>query len=63
MFQVFRGDGGGGDQKWQKMTHNYQFQSVTFFNWDSLHAKLNSHYKAWSFKKKEKVKDIGQMYS
>ena len=54
---------GGGDQKWQKMTHNYQFQSVTFFNWDSLHAKLNSHYKAWSFKKKEKVKDIGQMYS
>ena len=45
------------------MTHNYQFQSVTFFNWDSLHAKLNSHYKAWSFKKKEKVKDIGQMYS
>ena len=21
-----------------------------FFNWDSLHAKLNSHYKAWSYK-------------
>ena len=22
-----------------------------FFNWDSLHARLNSHYKAWSYKK------------
>ena len=24
-----------------------------FFNWDSLHARLNSHYKAWSHKKKK----------
>ena len=24
-----------------------------FFNWDSLHAILNSHYKAWSYKKKK----------
>ena len=24
-----------------------------FFNWDSLHARLNSHYKAWSYKKKK----------
>ena len=23
-----------------------------FFNWDSLHARLNSHYKAWSYKKR-----------
>ena len=23
------------------------------FNWDSLHAKLDSHYKAWSYKKKK----------
>ena len=22
-----------------------------FFNWDSLHARLNSHYQAWSYKK------------
>ena len=28
-----------------------------FFNWDSLHATLNSHYKAWSYKKKEPQKD------
>ena len=25
-----------------------------FFNWDSLHARLNSHYEAWSYKKKKK---------
>ena len=24
-----------------------------FFNWDSLHAKLNSHCKAWSYKNKK----------
>ena len=23
-----------------------------FFKWDSLHARLNSHYKAWSYNKK-----------
>ena len=27
-----------------------------FFNWDSLHARLNSHYKAWSYKKKKHKK-------
>ena len=29
-----------------------------FLNWDSLHARLNSHYKALSYKKKkyEKIK-------
>ena len=26
------------------------------FNWDSLHARLNSHYKAWSYKKKKHKK-------
>ena len=26
------------------------------FNWDSLHTRLNSHYKAWSYKKKEHKK-------
>ena len=26
------------------------------FNWDSLHARLSSHYKAWSYKKKERKK-------
>ena len=27
----------------------------SFFNWDSLYARLNSHYKAWSYKKKIKA--------
>ena len=27
-----------------------------FFNWDSLHVKLNSHYKVWSYKKKKHKK-------
>ena len=27
-----------------------------FIYWDSLHARLNSHYKAWSYKKKKHKK-------
>ena len=27
-----------------------------FFNLDSLHARLNSHYEAWSYKKKKHKK-------
>ena len=27
-----------------------------FFNWDSLHVRLNSHCKAWSYKKKKHKK-------
>ena len=30
-----------------------------FFNWDSLHARLNSHYEAWSYKKKSIKKITG----
>ena len=26
-------------------------------NWDSFHARLNSHYEAWSYKKKKHKKD------
>ena len=28
-----------------------------FFNWNSPHARLNSHYEAWSYKKKKHKKD------
>ena len=32
-------------------------QPITlFFNWDSFHARLNSHYKAWNYKKKKHKK-------
>ena len=34
----------------------YFFIFLFFFNWDSLHARLNSHYKAWSYKKKKHKK-------
>ena len=30
-----------------------------FFNWDSLHARLNSHYEAWSYKKRSTKKITG----
>ena len=38
---------------------NYATEQEHFLknNWDSLHARLNSHYKAWSYKKK-KLKKI-----
>ena len=26
---------------------------IFFFNWDSLHARLNSYFKTWSYKKKK----------
>ena len=35
------------DQPKQKADQHQLF----FFNWDSLHARLNSHYEAWSYKK------------
>ena len=31
---------------------------VFFFNWDSLHARLNSHYEAWSYKKRSTKKRL-----
>ena len=35
----------------------YIFMYVYIFNWDSPYARLNSHYKAWCYKKKhQKVK-------
>ena len=34
-----------------------------FFNWNSLHARLNNHYEAWSYKKKKKnIKIIEENY-
>ena len=30
-----------------------------FLNWDSLHARLNSHYQAWSYKKRSTKKITG----
>ena len=37
---------------------------VPFLNWDSLHPRLNSHYKAWSYKKKgtKRLKYTGNLF-
>ena len=34
---------------------NFEFcrSNWAFFNWDSFPSRLNSHYKAWSYKKKK----------
>ena len=43
---------------------------IYFFYWDSPHARLKSHYEAWSYKKKKHKKDhriqkicLGRTYS
>ena len=35
-----------------------------FFNWDSIDARLNSHYEAWSYKKKaqKRLQDTENIY-
>ena len=33
-----------------------KYMVLIFLNWDSLHARLNSHYKAWGYKKKKHKK-------
>ena len=35
---------------------NLNIELLAFFNWDSLHAKLNSHCEAWGYKKKKHKK-------
>ena len=43
-----------------------KLQKIHFLkNWDSLHAKLNSHYKAWSYRKRKhkKIKAYRQSLS
>ena len=35
---------------------NQSFFFKTFFDWDSLHARLNSRYEAWSYNKKKHKK-------
>ena len=36
---------------------------IFFFNWDSLHAKVNTHYEAWNYKKKKHKKIKAYMKS
>ena len=41
---------------WEKRIISKSFIESHFFNWDSLHARLNSHYQARSHKKKKRKK-------
>ena len=34
----------------------FHFAYFFSFNWASLHARLNNHYKVWSYKKKKRKK-------
>ena len=43
----------------QKIYVFFLFFYFYFFNWDSHHARLNSHYEAWSFKKGSTKKITG----
>ena len=40
------------------LTFHQIHNGIFFFIWDSLHARLNSHYKAWSYKKKKNTKKV-----
>ena len=43
-------------KKWTQAHIPLMVCLFVFCNWDSLHARLNSHYKAWSYKKKKHKK-------
>ena len=45
--------GGGGDLREQLTRGGFL---LFFWDWDSLHASLNTHYEAWSYKKKKRKK-------
>ena len=36
---------------------------IVFFNWHSLHARLNKHYEVWNYKKKKYKKIKAHMKS
>ena len=38
---------------WTAFAHGINF---SFFNWDSLYARLNKHYETWSYKKNKHKK-------
>ena len=40
----------------QFILYIYIYIYIYIFNWYSLHARLNSHYEAWSYKKKKHKK-------
>ena len=45
--------------KYLEFCKTFGLQQFYFFNWDSLHASLNSHYEAWIYKKRSTKKITG----
>ena len=44
-------------QGWNKtLCMPKKHMKIIFFNWYSLHARLSSHYEAWSYKKRKHKK-------
>ena len=43
------------DASTREINNKQHLVNTVFFNWDSLYTRLNSHYEAWSYKKKEKT--------
>ena len=39
--------------------YKYIYIYLYIFNWDSPHARLNSHYEAWSYKKRSTKRITG----
>ena len=51
------------DESMVKAFHMHVKEKIFFLNWDSLYARLNSHYEAWSYKKKKHKKIKAYMKS
>ena len=37
---------------WSTLPPSLLLLQILFFNWDSLHARVDSHFEAWSYKKR-----------
>ena len=44
------------DLTYRHIYHDVKHWNYNCFNWDSLHARLKSHYEAWNYKKKKHKK-------
>ena len=52
----FKAEASYSDDKADTREKSVFFFYTYIFNWDSLHARLNSHYEAWCYKKKKHKK-------
>ena len=48
-------------QRWNRLDHMKNIYEFIFFNWDSFHAGIDSHYEAWSQKGSIKGESIQEV--